>query len=433
MGKRIVYCQDCGKSLREDAFDQGKAHTIDDRPYCSECRPPPPPEPKSRPPSAPLPRPLSPHTRRIAVAPAPKARPTALLVGGAAGGALLLIVLVVVIASGGDAPAPPPAPPPPAPPRAEAAPPPTPDPPRRARDARAEEVDREMAAQQEKERARKFDEFLAQIRGMIAEDKTFARRVEVSGMIESALRAAGGRRGEVERLKAEYEKEFGEHSRRRTLEGHWRLDEGSGTRAADASIHGRHGTVKGASWIQGRIRGGLQFDGTDDHVEVPNHADLSPHAGPGGEMTVAAWIRVSEYPPASGQGRAPFVAKGDTRCWEYALYLYANGSAGVSIWQPDGTGYAETNTGLLSKGEWHHVAVAVKKGQFVSLYVDGKLRSQATEFKGETFAGASPFYIGRRGGQQFFKGEVDDVRLYSRPLTALELQELYEAGLAGRD
>src|SRR6185295_7880521 len=39
MGKEIVYCGDCGKSLREDDFSKGKAQHLDHQPYCTECKP----------------------------------------------------------------------------------------------------------------------------------------------------------------------------------------------------------------------------------------------------------------------------------------------------------------------------------------------------------------------------------------------------------
>ena len=39
MGNPIVYCGGCGRSLREDDFTKGKAHTVDNRPYCTGCKP----------------------------------------------------------------------------------------------------------------------------------------------------------------------------------------------------------------------------------------------------------------------------------------------------------------------------------------------------------------------------------------------------------
>lgn len=36
----IVYCGGCGKVLREDDFSKGRARFLDNRPWCSECKPP---------------------------------------------------------------------------------------------------------------------------------------------------------------------------------------------------------------------------------------------------------------------------------------------------------------------------------------------------------------------------------------------------------
>src|SRR5204862_7991485 len=39
MGRSIVYCDKCGKLLREEDFRQGKASVADNRNYCAACRP----------------------------------------------------------------------------------------------------------------------------------------------------------------------------------------------------------------------------------------------------------------------------------------------------------------------------------------------------------------------------------------------------------
>ena len=52
------------------------------------------------------------------------------------------------------------------------------------------------------------------------------------------------------------------------LIGWWKLDETSGTVAADSSGYGNDGTVVGgAQWISGYIDGALDFDGDDDYVD----------------------------------------------------------------------------------------------------------------------------------------------------------------------
>jgi hypothetical protein len=39
MGRPIVYCGSCGKSLREEEFTKGRAHLVDNTPFCTACRP----------------------------------------------------------------------------------------------------------------------------------------------------------------------------------------------------------------------------------------------------------------------------------------------------------------------------------------------------------------------------------------------------------
>jgi hypothetical protein len=48
MGRQIVYCDGCGKLLREQDFDQGRAHVVENRNYCVECKPLPKPPSSTR-------------------------------------------------------------------------------------------------------------------------------------------------------------------------------------------------------------------------------------------------------------------------------------------------------------------------------------------------------------------------------------------------
>ncbi len=48
MGKQIVYCQGCGTNLREEDFAKGRAHTFENSPYCTTCKPKPAGPPSAR-------------------------------------------------------------------------------------------------------------------------------------------------------------------------------------------------------------------------------------------------------------------------------------------------------------------------------------------------------------------------------------------------
>ncbi len=226
MGKEIVYCQDCGISLREDDFARGKAHTFENRPYCAECRAvpeaPPPPEPlpetrretttrKRKTSTAHIPT-LGPASSKRVPAARPRGANTALIAGGAAGG-LALLLLVAALASGGNRPRTPP------PEREEPAssaarpepsrePRPAPEPARRAPEQRQPE---ELKPPTEQDKSARIDAFLAQIREAIAADTAFERRAEIQNMISAARKDAGAR---ADKLKAEYEKGFEEACQR---------------------------------------------------------------------------------------------------------------------------------------------------------------------------------------------------------------------------
>lgn len=249
MGHEIVYCGGCGKSLREEEFEKGRARFIDDIPFCVVCRPAKDvATPSSRAlkpgstPRVPLPRPAT--TRRVP-ATAERGSRAGLWAGGALGGAGLL-VLVVFLASGGPAPERPPAAastgdPAPSPPPVPVVSPPAaaeasadvwarlsafatgnPDPdallvkcdeaaralrgtpyekPLRELEARAVE------ARKARDAERKLEITLAGARKLMASERRLERREEILGMLRSALPVAGPRRSEVQKLIDDFDRE----------------------------------------------------------------------------------------------------------------------------------------------------------------------------------------------------------------------------------
>jgi len=60
----------------------------------------------------------------------------------------------------------------------------------------------------------------------------------------------------------------------------WPLDETSGTTANDLAGVPNNGThVNGPTPVPGMVAGALRFDGVDDHVRVPDHAELNVGTG----------------------------------------------------------------------------------------------------------------------------------------------------------
>lgn len=96
------------------------------------------------------------------------------------------------------------------------------------------------------------------------------------------------------------------------------------------------------------------------------------------------------------------------------------------------TGIAPSVAGGYNDGEWHHVALsfAVSTGDG-NLYVDGKLQVSFSGFF--TTSGSSDFIAGSTssgGGSAQYAGSIDDVGLFMRPITYLDVQALFGSELA---
>lgn len=204
------------------------------------------------------------------------------------------------------------------------------------------------------------------------------------------------------------------------LLGHWMFDDSQGSVARDASGNHNHGTISGsAKWVEGKIGGALEFDGTDDYVKIANESNFDI----AGSVTVVAWIKVASFT----KNWQAIVTKGD-RAWRLHRASSRN-SVGFAC-----SDLSRNEVGDLlgnkdvADGEWHHVA-GVLDGGTISIYVDGALDASAQSspnISANDYAvliGANAQVDGRR-----FRGLIDDVRIYDRALSVEELHALVEAG-----
>jgi hypothetical protein len=247
MGREIVYCEGCGNSLREGDFERGRGRMIDNRPYCTECRPFAEGEAERSPRRTPSGKIAAPPPRKSGTGsvpivspprrPAPAAATNPLPILAGAGG-VVFIVLIFAVTQGGSrrAPAPttepalappieiptrrpPPAEPPPRdpPPRDPPPPPPTTkrDPPP-ASSKPSEPLAAPSAAE-------KFESFLQQIRQRIRDDVRKEQTEEILRMLSFAVRTAGARVEEVEKLRAEYLETLDEATRQAAIWTDWHV------------------------------------------------------------------------------------------------------------------------------------------------------------------------------------------------------------------
>jgi hypothetical protein len=184
-----------------------------------------------------------------------------------------------------------------------------------------------------------------------------------------------------------------------TLIAHWRLDETSGTVAAD-SVGTNEGVLSGnPTWQStgGKIKGALQFDGKDDCVTTG--FVWNPAQGP---CSVLAWVK----------GGAPGQVLLSQQAGAHWLKVAPNG--GLMTELKSGRVGSLVSSTVVTDGVWHRVGL-VWDGSNRLLYVDGTEAARDT-LATVTGSGGGLTLGGPANPAQgnFWSGLIDDVRLYNR-------------------
>jgi predicted nucleotidyltransferase len=213
------------------------------------------------------------------------------------------------------------------------------------------------------------------------------------------------------------------------LVGHWKLDENTGTSAADLSGNGITGTLtNGPTWTTGKYGYAVNFDGADDHVTMgdPNSLDIV------GQLTISAWI----YPRTTGGGGLGRIFDKNssvTGTAGYVLYLQnitvTNGlTFGIGDLSGSPARSVISSANAVTLNQWQHVVVTYDGSKLVKIYVNNVVVGSNTFAEFPT-ANTNNAVIGGRttSNTRNFDGYIDDVRIYNRALSAAEVLALYQA------
>jgi hypothetical protein len=199
---------------------------------------------------------------------------------------------------------------------------------------------------------------------------------------------------------------------------------------SDASGSGNDGRVQGATWVnEGKFGGAYQFRITNltDRIVVPNSDLLNPEA-----VTVSAWIKTAD---ADGFWNR-IVDKDFRNAYCLGLGGDLNGKAGRGKLVFESSRGSIGSDQVLNDGKWHHVAGS-SDGKVVRCYIDGVVMSHPVKLPGPLKKSGWDLCIGNSmvdyGTGEFvaFDGLIDEVRIYSRALSAEEVKALATATQAG--
>ena len=190
------------------------------------------------------------------------------------------------------------------------------------------------------------------------------------------------------------------------------FEENSGAFLRDTSFNTNNATATNTTWGTGRVGSGLVFNGTTAYAAGQDN-DIATN------ITVSAWFN------SDATQTAAIVNKETT---QGSLEIASN-TPSFKI-TTGSTLRTVTAGSSVSNSAWHHI-VGTYDGSNAVLYIDG-VQAQTVAATGTISTNNSVWTIGRdTAGSNYFDGNIDEVKLFSRALSANEVKAEYDAGVAG--
>lgn len=220
-----------------------------------------------------------------------------------------------------------------------------------------------------------------------------------------------------------------------------RLDEGSGTTAADASGNGYNGTLtNGPTWVAGKYNQGINFDGTNDYVSFADNANFT--LTPSVSYTWSTWIKNNNF---NQWGTVWSQTLNSTNFFYFYAHTSSDAEAGpvtngISVYWYSGSNklVLHSNNNVLTAGTWSYITVTYNAGvaqaSRFTIYVNGVDVTNRTDVVSTgTIAAIDPNNT-RIGSNQpygeYINAAVDEVRYYRRLLSVAEIQSDMSIGNA---
>jgi len=202
--------------------------------------------------------------------------------------------------------------------------------------------------------------------------------------------------------------------------GIWQFDEGSGTTAIDSSIYGNHGKVYDAEWAEGRIRGALDFDGSDGVCIDSSSGEDSVLNIWDTDLTICAWVK-------SRNSGGTIIARAKEISTSYRLGISAD-KAYLNTYldgEGDWTIYSDA---VINQDTWHHiVGIFDRSNDIARIYIDGFKKGDAEiTMNPESNDASTKIGCRKNTNDEGFDGLIDDVRIYPWALREKEVKNLFE-------
>jgi len=167
----------------------------------------------------------------------------------------------------------------------------------------------------------------------------------------------------------------------------------------------------------------LTLDGSGDYFNLGDVAKLEIS----GAMSISAWVK------SNSATKQQIVCRWDSTNTEksFEFFITSGGLLQFDLSSDGSTTDVSLNSAsTINDGHWHHVA-GVYTGADAYLYIDGAEVDTAVDNNGILAGSTEKIFIGagyEPAPTSFFKGNIDEVAIWSRGLHATEVEQLYRRG-----
>jgi len=189
--------------------------------------------------------------------------------------------------------------------------------------------------------------------------------------------------------------------------------------AIDSSGNGNNGTVNGATPNTdrfGNLNKSYSFNGSSNYILMPTMINMPMGSNP---RTLSVWMKPSSL---SNLWTLTAIGYGSSSTNNAFMFGLGNNIITVQGWAND------FNSPLnYTINQWIH-AVCTYDGTNIKIYVNGVFIGSGINSMWNTIG--TEFYFGARPslGNSYFPGQLDDIGIWNRALSACEIKKLYNAG-----
>ena len=206
----------------------------------------------------------------------------------------------------------------------------------------------------------------------------------------------------------------------------YKFDEETGDTARDLSGKGKDGIIVDAEWVaDGKIGGGMEFNGTSSLIEVPHNDNLNPG---GDQLSILAWFKPTSFPG----GHPPIARKGQVGagvgCWGFDT---PNGIIrGFTYMAADGAAQISEGASTMALEEWNHVAM-IYNGEELNVYLNGELDTSVSVSGDINENDGTSVWIGKKANESvFLNGVLDEIAIFNVGITEDQLMTFMEGGVS---